>query len=386
MAFLKQLILGIVVIAATLAIWVTYVPSAAGWLNSTGLPQLVGVELAEAAVQDSGGGGPRGGGAAQVIAEPVSIGTLNNRITAVGDGRAVRSVTVRSEATGRIAEMTFEAGSYIEEGAVMVRLDDEAERIAVERARLMLTDAQDDVDRLSALGNSGAVTEVRIREARLALRNAELERRQAEFDLSQRVIRAPISGWIGLLDVEEGDRIPAQEPLAVITDRSEILIDFRVPERIVGQIRLGMPVELSPLANRTRTLTGEVSAIDNVVDRTSRTLRVQARIENDDDSLREGMAFSVLLRFEGEPYPSINPLSVQWSSDGSFVWAVRDGKAVRVPIVIRQRNADSVLVEAELTQDDMVVTEGVQTLRPGADVSLPETTSAADDMRATEQG
>ena len=71
MAFLKQLILGIVVIAATLAIWVTYVPSAAGWLNSTGLPQLVGVELAEAAVQDSGGGS-RGDILSLVVLRPVA--------------------------------------------------------------------------------------------------------------------------------------------------------------------------------------------------------------------------------------------------------------------------------------------------------------------------
>lgn len=368
MRVFRQLLLSVIVIAATLAIWVTYVPSAAGWLERAGLLDVLGIEAP--APQDDSGGRRFGGGAAQVITAEVASGLLNNRVTAVGDGRALRSVTVRSEATGRIAEIAFDAGSYIEEGALMIRLDDEAEQIALERARLMLSDAQEDVDRFAALESSGAVTEVRIRAARLALRNAELARRQAEFDLAQRVVRAPISGWIGLTETEEGARVAAQEALAVITDRSRILIDFRVPERAIDQLEPGMPVTLTPLANRARTLTGQIDAIDNVVDRASRTLRVQARIDNDEDSLREGMAFSVLLRFEGQSLPAINPLAVQWSSDGSFVWAVREGKAQQVPVVIRQRNADSVLVEAELAPGDLVVTEGVQSLRPGSEVEV----------------
>ncbi len=369
---LKQTALGAALIAATLVVWLTYVPTAGDWLRSTGVPEALGIDMAQAA-EAVPGGERRGGGPSQIITAPVTQGTLNDRVTAVGDGRALRSVTVRSEATGRIVELGFEAGSYIEEGSVMVRLDDGAEQIALERARLTLSDAQDEVERLATLRNTGAITAVDLREAELALRNAELEIRQAEYDLSQRVIRAPIPGWIGILEVESGDRVSAQEELAVITDRSQLLIDFRVPERVIGQLRPGMAVELSPLADRDAVLRGEIAALDNIVDRASRTLRVQARIDNSEDSLRAGMAFSVVMRFEGAQYPSINPLSVQWSSEGSFVWAVRDGKSTRVPVVIRQRNSDNVLVEAALEPGDMVVTEGVQTLRPGSDVSIAGT-------------
>ncbi|WP_231582089.1 efflux RND transporter periplasmic adaptor subunit [Puniceibacterium sp. IMCC21224] len=379
---LKQIILGLIVIAGTIAVWVTYVPSAAGWLDRVGLLDALGIDMAEAAQSDGATQQRGGGGATQVIAVAVTQGVLNDRITAVGDGRALRSVTVRPKVTGTITRIGFDAGAHVTEGAVMMALDDEAEQIALERARLMQVDAQEDVDRLSALGNSGAVTAVRIREAQLALRTAELELRQAEFDLDRREIRAPISGWIGILEVDEGDRVSAQDALAVITDRSQILIDFHVPERVIGQITPGMTVTLAPLANRSQTMEGEISALDNIVDRASRTLRIQARIANANDRLRAGMAFSVLLRFAGESYPSINPLSVQWSSDGSYVWAVRDGKAVRVPIVIRQRNSDSVLVEGALALGDLVVTEGVQSLRPGTEVSVagqdaPEGASAA---------
>jgi len=114
--------------------------------------------------------------------------------------------------------------------------------------------------------------------------------------------------------------------------------------------------------------TGVVVGVGNRVDSNSRTLPVQAEIDNADDQLRPGMAFSVLLRFEGEQLPAVNPLAVQWDSTGSFVWKVVDGKAARVGIQIVQRNTDSVLVRAELADGDLVVTEGVMSLRNGASV------------------
>lgn len=388
MSLLRQFLIGIVVVVATVLAWAFFVPSAAPVLERAGIYDLLGIE---GPAQDEGQGGGRfgGGGPAQVIVAEAQEGVVNDRVAAVGDGRAVRSVTVRAEATGRVATIEREAGSYVEAGSVLARLDDEAERIAVDRARLLLADAQDEVARLSQLEGSGAVTAVRFREADLALRTAELALREAEFDLAQRVIVAPISGWMGILEVEAGDRVTAQEVLAVITDRSELIIDFRVPERVVGQVEPGMTVTVAPLSGGMAPIEGRISAIDNVVDRDSRTLRVQATIPNADDRLRAGMAFSVEVGLPGERLPAVDPLAIQWSSTGSFVWVVRDGKATRVPVVIRERNADSVLVEADLAVGEAVVTEGVQTLRPGAEVRVV-TPGGEDGARAaaaiTERG
>ena len=82
------------------------------------------------------------------------------------------------------------------------------------------------------------------------------------------------------------------------------------------------------------------------------------------------------MTFPGETLLAVDPLSLQWSSDGAFVWTVRDGKAARVPVDIRQRNSDTVLVEAELTPGETIVIEGVQNLRPGSDVLVSEKASA----------
>ncbi len=368
--------LAVAIVVATGAIWVVFIPSSLPVLQRLGVLDLLGVpaQATDATQQPQRQAGPT-----RVVAAAVQSGALNNRITAIGDGRATRSVTLTADAAGKIVAVDAVSGSFVKEGAQVLALDDEVEKIAVERARIILKNAQDDVDRLSQLKGSGATTAVAVQAAQLELRTAQLGLQDAELKLTQRVVLAPISGWIGLAEVEPGDRIQAQDPITVIADRSEILIDFSVPERVINDLAIGDPVQVVSLASPDRPRPGVISAIDNIVDRASRSLRVQARVENTDDSLRPGMAFQVDLEFVGNTLPSVPPLAVQWSSQGSFVWIVREGKAVRVDAVIRQRNADSVLIEAEVEPDEMVIVEGVQSLRAGAAVeAVPETGAPLD--------
>lgn len=380
MKLLRQFILAAILCAGTLALWVVYVPSATTFLERAGVLDRLGISPPVQADADQTA--DRADDATRVIVEPVELKALADRITAIGDGQARRTVTVTSEVAGRITEISVTSGDYVEAGSQFARLDDEAERIALDRVSLIREDAARELDRLSQLTGTGAVSDVRLQEAQLAMRTADLEVEQAKYDLRQRVIRAPIAGWIGVIDIEIGQRVDIQDTLARITDRATILIDFRVPERVIRQIEVGQQIEVMPLALRDTELTGRVWAIDNVVDRASRTLRVQAEVENDDDMLRGGMAFSIAMEFPGDVLPSIDPLAVQWSREGSFVWVVRDGKAVRVPVIIRQRNADAVLVEAELNDTDIVITEGLQDLRPGVTVTVA---NPPDEARAAAQ-
>ena len=368
MSLLKQTLLSIAALAVALAVWIAYVPSAQPMLERMGVYSLLGIEPAAPAAGAAGGGGFGPRGPAKVVLDTVTEQVLSQRVSAIGDGRALRSVSVRSERTGSVRAVEVDSGHYLEAGDVMIRLEDRAEVIALERARLMLADAEDELRRLTQLGDSGAVTAVRIREAELAVQNARLAIRQAEVDLEQTVVTAPISGWLGLIEVEVGDRLSAQDVVGVLTDRSQITIDFRVPERAINALEPGMEVQLRSMSGVAVPVPGRLTAVDNVVDRASRTLRVQAVVDNSTDQLREGMAFEVNMDFPGETYPSVDALAVQWSSTGSFVWLEREGKVQRVPVVIRQRNPDRVLVEGALTAGDAVVIEGVQNLRPGAEV------------------
>lgn len=385
MDLIRQGVLGGVAVAAAVVIWAVYVPAAAPVLDRVGIYDLLGLETPTDA---PAGGTDRRGGETRVAVQQAQEGQINATVSAIGDARAMRSVTVRAEATGMIRDLAVESGGYVTEGMLIVQLDDDAEQIALERAHLMVTDTTGDLDRLRQLEASGAVTSVQLREAELAVRSADLALRQAQLDMERRRVTAPIDGWVGLIEIGQGDRVTAQDDIAVITDRSSIRIDFRVPERYVGQIDIGKTLTAAPLANRDAVLIGEIVALDNQIDRASRTLRVQGQIDNTGDRLRAGQAFAVSLSFAGETLPGVNPLAVQWSSEGSFVWVVRDDTATRVPVVIRQRGSDMVLVEGALEVGDRVVTEGVQTLRDGAAVTVVDTsdegaaTAAADRGRA----
>lgn len=366
---LRQIVLLFVVLGAGLYVWIAHVPAARPLLDRAGVLDLLGIE-ASGQPADEAAQPTRAQDAARVITATVGRQAVADRISAIGDGRARRSVDVRSNAVGVLTDLALDAGSHVEAGTIIARLQDEEQKIALEQAQIELEKARTDAERFRQLQKTGAVSEVRLREIEVALRSAELAVRQAEFELSERRIVAPISGWVGIIDLEVGDRVNAQDLLVTITDRSDILIDFRVPERVVGMIAPGQPIEVALLGQRGQTLTGEISAIDTMLDRASRTLLVQGRVPNGDDRLRSGMAFAVSLSFPGDTLLSVPPLAVQWSSDGPFVWAVRDGSAVQVTVGIAQRGSDAVLVTSgDLAAGDTVVTEGVQTLRPGTPVS-----------------
>lgn len=378
MSIWKQMIVSLVVLAVAAAGWIYFFPSSGAVLARLGI-DWVPLATAEAPAQQerTGRGGGGGGPEQAVVTEPVSSGTINDRLNAIGTGRAANTVSVRPFSSGRIVEIGVSSGQQIEQGDVIARLDSETEEIAADRARLSLEDARRRLERVEQLRASNTASAVQLTEAELAVRNAELAVRDAELALTRRTIRAPIRGVVGILPVTRGNFVDTSTEVATIDDRSSILVDFWAAERFAGQIEVGMPLTASSIARPGEVFEGTVSALDNRIDAESRTLRVEARVTNSDDRLRAGMSFQVTMRFAGDSYASVNPLAVQWGADGAFVWAVREGLAVRTPVRIIQRNTESILVEAEFQNGDEVVTEGVHAVREGAPVMLARNGGAA---------
>ncbi len=381
MSIWKQIGLSLGVLVIALIGAAAFAPQANQALRGIGFgPILDRVGLVATSENEPGqqAGGARGGGDAPlVVARAPGEGRIADKVSAIGDGQAIRAVTVVAETPGRVTEVLVQSGQRVQEGEVLLRLDREAETIAVERAQLVLDDARAALDRLSQLQGSGASSAVQLREAELSLRQAELELRQAEFDLSLREIPAPVSGWIGILNAEVGTQVTTSTEIVEIDDRSVLLVDFRLPERMVGRIAPGDPVMAEALAGGYDQIEGIVSAIDNRVEAASRTLRVQARLDNADDRLRAGMSFAISIDLPGDPAPSVDPLAVQWNREGAFVWVVRDEVAQRLPVRILQRSERDVLVEAEFAPGDLVIVEGVQAVRPGAPVRVQGDEAAA---------
>lgn len=358
------------------------VPSSRSALETAGvigLLERVGLAPAPAGIATLDaprGTGGMGGGAAEVTGAPPRRVAETNEVAAIGTGTSRRSVAVRAEVSGRLAEVLVVSGQRVEAGQVLARLEAASETIALTRAELVLQDAQSAYDRLTRLQSAGTASELQRSTAELALRQAELAVDQARFELSRRTVLAPIGGLAGIIELGSGDQVTASDAITVIDDRSEIVVDFTVPERFVGRIAVGGPVTATPLARPDLRLEGEIRAIDNRVDPASRTIRVQSAIDNDEDILRAGMAFSMRLSFGGDTHPAVDPLAIQWSSEGAFVWVVRDERALQVPVQIVQRSASEVLVRAEFEPGDIVVSEGVQALRAGAPAVVRGATDA----------
>jgi RND family efflux transporter MFP subunit len=387
---IRQLLVSLVIVGAAAAAYVFFVPGAPETLARYGIdlpfaPQAeaatgpAGQTAGQGGAQAQQGGGQRGGGGPGgrggnrtmvVVTAPVLAATINDKLTAIGEGAAAHSVTVVSPANGTLAELLVKPGQTVEAGAVIGRLDADAEQIAAEGAQLALDDAQTALNRTNELAKANNATTVQVAAAQLAFNNARLEQQNAALALQKRTISTPIAGVVGLFQVSPGNTVTAQTVVTTIEDTSHILVSFWVPERYASAITTGMPLTAAAVALPGQTIAGEVSAVDNRIDPASRTLKVEAEIPNDAGRLRPGMSFSVSMTFPGEEFPSVDPLAIQWSSEGSYLWKFVDGKVERVPVEIIQRNSDGVLIKAELAPGDQVVTQGVQQLTTGASVRL----------------
>ncbi len=383
MSLWKQLVLSLGLVAAAMVLSARFLPASHPFLDRVGLLGpldrlgLVAAPPEDGTAPAAGGRLAAAGGPATVMAQDAAPQVMRDIVTAIGTARAVRSVTLTPGVAGKISTLAVASGDYVTAGSLIAELDSEAARIALDRAGFLVADARATLDRLTRLQRSGSTTETLVQEAELALQTARLDLRDAEFALSQHRILAPIDGWVGILAAEVGKQVDPGTELTRIEDRSSLLVEFRVPERIVGRIAAGDPVSATPLADPALELSGTIRALDNRVDETSRTLLVQAAIANGEDRLRPGMALRMTLAFTGESHPAVDPLSIQWGAEGAFVWAVRGGKALRLPVRILQRNSDAVLVDGDFQPGDLVVTEGVQALRPGSEVQLAPQDGAA---------
>jgi len=382
---IRQILVSLVIVGAAAAAYIFLVPGAPQQLAKLGIniPIAEPVEAATGSASQAagggqsgngqrfGGGGGRGGARAMVVVtEPVVLATINDKLTAIGDGAAAHSVTVMSPAAGTLAGLEVQPGQEVPAGAVIGKLDADAEQIAYDRAKLNFDDAKASLERTTSLSKANNATTVQVSTAQLAFNTADLELKNADLDLKKRTISTPITGTVGLFQVNPGNTVTAQSVVTTIEDTSHIRISFFVPERYAGSISVGMPVVVAPVALPGQTINGQVSAVDNKIDPASRTLQVEAQVPNDDGKLKPGMSFSVSMSFQGETFPSVDPLSVQWSSQGAYLWRYVEKKVEKVPVQIIQRNSDGILVKADLKEGDQVVTQGVQQLTAGATVRL----------------
>ncbi|WAP69531.1 efflux RND transporter periplasmic adaptor subunit [Jiella pelagia] len=380
MAMIRQILVTVVILVLMGAAYIKLEPSAGPALLASGLPMPGPVREAIVWLAPDEGGAPpaaatagrsRGGGGPQlVVVNAVEKGRSRTEMRAIGTGEAARSVTVYPDnTTGIIETVAVRSGDAVQAGDPLVVLDHSSEELAVARARIAIDAAEEKLTRYQRLQQSRTISSVEVNDVIRERDNARLDLRSAEIALEKRTVRAPIAGRIGIVSVDTGDLVSAQTAIAKVDDRGEIKVVFYTPESFVSELNRDAPVQAVPTAQPDKVFEGHISAIDSRLDEASRTLRTEALVDNREDTLRPGMSFTVSLSLEGEEYLSVDPLSVVWERTGPIVWKIVDGKAVKAPISIVERNIDRVLVSSnELKAGDAVVVEGLQSMRPGIDV------------------
>ena len=300
-----------------------------------------------------------------VVLDTVGSGAADTAVRSIGTAQAIDKTTLYPESAGRIDWIGVTAGQRVAQDDLILRLDDRVERIAVERARLAVADAEAALDRYRTLSESNAVSAVQLRDAQLVVEKAALDLQEAEDALARREIRAPFTGDIGLIDVGVGDYVTTATPVASLDDRRTIVIAFRVPERFANQIERGQIISLSTPALPGRDITGEIADVDSRIDPVSRTLTIQGTVDNQADTIRPGMSFEVSLALPGNRFASVPSPAVQWDSGGSYVFKTDGNTASRVPVEIVSRQDGIVLVRGEVAEGDEIIVEGVDSVRPG---------------------
>lgn len=319
-----------------------------------------------------GPGGPRApGGAASVPVVAVASAPFEEVLTAIGTSRAGDSIAVTSEAAGQIVEADLVANAHVDQGDVLLRLASEMEEIELTVAEVELESAQRTLDRYRTLASSGsgAVTETTVQEAETAMKLAEASVAMARHALDQLAVVAPISGRLGLSDARVGDRLSAGDPVVTIDDASTIVLSFELPERAVDLLDVGREVQATTPALAGRSFTAVITAFDSRIDETTRTVTVEAEIDNSDGQLWPGMSFSVRLSSESAPLPRIPSTALNWTSEGAQVWAVRDGTATAVPVEVRMRQGDMAWIDGDLAPDEQVVLDGSARIQEGAPIA-----------------
>jgi membrane fusion protein (multidrug efflux system) len=303
-------------------------------------------------------------------------GTMN----VIGTAEAVHGVTVSADLAGIVDRIAFESGQSVREGAVLVELDTRQEH-----AQLASLEAQRDLakvnfDRMEGLVRAGVISRMDYDQATAQQKATAANVAEIRATIERKTIRAPFSGILGIRKVNLGQYMAAGGAIVPLQSLNPIYVNFGVPQQAAGQVRVGQTLRVTTEDVAGHVFSGRVTAIDSVVDQTTRNVQVQATLANPDGKLRPGMFIQVALAF-GAPQPVITlPTSaISYAPYGDSVYVITDLKdpkgrtyrGVRQTFVkVGGSRGDQVAVISGVRSGDEVVTSGVFKLRNGAAVQV----------------
>ncbi len=303
---------------------------------------------------------------APVVAQTIKRTEMIETLTSIGTARALKSVSVFSESSGRVTTVEIEANAKVESGQLLLGLDDQEEKLAVRLAEVRLADAQRLVNRYTTVNSRNMnIPQTQIDDAFASMKASSILLEQAQVALARKQISAPFTGHVGITELDVGDRIDPNTMVTTIDDRSVLLVNFSIPEIYVARVTPGTEVQVRLWDAADTPVRGEIVAIDSRIDVNSRSFIARAKIDNKPDRYRPGMAFEISLNASRGKFLSIPDVAMQWGSDGAYIWVDDDGKADKRDINLIKRLRGSLLIEGNVKEGDTVIVEGLQALRIG---------------------
>lgn len=301
--------------------------------------------------------------------EPVQV-----EVSAIGTLEANQSIVVTPEISGIVTSIDFEDGQRLEQGDLIVTLNDEDLKARVQQAEAQLTLARANFERARKLVSRGSGTKRARDEALNALKSAEAQLALARAALDKGTIEAAFSGIVGLRQVSLGQYVTPGQPIATLADVDHLRIDFRVSEIYLVDIEEGQAVDIAFDALPGETFRGTVSAIDPVIDVDGRAIKVRAVIANEDGRLRPGLFGRVKIVTQTRnsivlPEQAIVSTAGSDATGAKAVFVVDDeGKAHMRPVELGVRQPGKVEIRSGVEEGERVITAGQLKVRDGATV------------------
>ncbi len=339
----------------------------------------VGVYLSlEDPVDANAGGEPQ---VASVNISAPEIRRVRDEVSSVANLRAVNAVALTTEVSGRVVQVNLETGRKVQKGEVLLRLDDRQASADLAVIESQLSDARRQYERARSLRANNSVSQSQVDELRTAVDVAEAQRQAARVRLENHRIEAPFAGVVGLSDINVGAYLQAGTVITTLDSSDRMELNFAVPERFVGSIRLGQVVRATSPAFPAEVFNGELVELDTRISELSRTLSVRALIDNADGRLRPGQFMSASLTLQEREGLVVPEQAVMLRGAQKYVFVAEDGQARRISVKTGSRLPGWIEVTDGLTVEDAVIITGQDRLSSGDRIRVVESGLAIPENR-----
>jgi membrane fusion protein, multidrug efflux system len=301
-------------------------------------------------------------------------------INAIGTIAPVQGVTVSADLPGVVDRIAFDSGKSVQQGDILVQLDTRQEQAQLAAAQAQFEVARLNYERMRGLVEQDAVSRAEYDNAAAVHKQAEARIQEMRATIERKTIRAPFSGVLGIRQVNLGQYLTGGDPVVPLQSLNPIYVNFGIPQEQTGNVRAGSKVRVTVGELGAREFFGRVTAVNAVVDQTTRNIQVQATLANPGGVLRAGMFVQAQLSMGASQSVVALPASaINYAPYGDSVFVVSDLKdpngqsyrGVRQQVVkVGPARGDQIAVLSGLNAGEEVVTSGVFKLRNGAAVRV----------------